>query len=459
MTLILTIMITLVAMLYMGIAIFFQSHFCFGTTVDGVNVGGCDAKEAEARISRKIRRYSLTLTMREAKSEKILGSSISLTPVFDDEMSRLIQNQSGFAWLIKLFQKEKLTLDKVVTYDKEALETEIQKLSCMKQENQRAPSSATYLYQEGVGYIPVKADYGTTIDQKAFREAVRKAILSVEEELILEEAGCYQEPPVGDDHPQLAELLDELNRYTSVTITYRFGEKSERLGGNQISQWLSAEEGSVAIDEAAVYEYIKELAGKYNTAYTTKTLETSYGRSVTISGGSYGWKIDNEKEVRQLLADLAAGRDVEREPIYAQRANSHEGNDYGDSYVEINLTAQHLFLYQNGQLVVESDFVSGNVARGYSTPTGVFPVTYKTRNAVLRGEDYATPVKYWMPFAGDVGMHDASWRKSFGGEIYLTNGSHGCINLPSSVAKIIYETISQGYAVLVYTLPGTESGK
>ena len=76
---------------------------------------------------------------------------------------------------------------------------------------------------------------------------------------------------------------------------------------------------------------------------------------------------------------------------------------------------------------------------------------------MLRGEDYATPVKYWMPFAGDVGMHDASWRSSFGGSIYKTGGSHGCINMPPSAAKTVYENINKGYAVLVYTLPGTES--
>ena len=106
---------------------------------------------------------------------------------------------------------------------------------------------------------------------------------------------------------------------------------------------------------------------------------------------------------------------------------------------------------------MDSDFVSGNLSKGHGSPTGAFSVTYTTTDAVLRGEDYATPVKYWMPFAGDVGMHDASWRKSFGGNIYKTNGSHGCINLPTSVAKTIYNTIEKGWPVLVYTLPGTES--
>ena len=143
-----------------------------------------------------------------------------------------------------------------------------------------------------------------------------------------------------------------------------------------------------------------------------------------------------------------------REPVYLTTANSHGEHDYGDSYVEINLTNQHLFLYKDGKLVVESDFVSGNLSKGHDTPTGAFGLTYKTMNAVLRGPDYETPVTYWMPFNGDVGMHDATWRNKFGGSIYKTSGSHGCINLPASAAKKIYETIDKGYAVLVYRMPG-----
>ena len=126
--------------------------------------------------------------------------------------------------------------------------------------------------------------------------------------------------------------------------------------------------------------------------------------------------------------------------------------------MEINLTAQHLFFYKEGKLVVESDFVSGNESRGWSTPAGAYPLTYKQRNATLKGQNYATPVSYWMPFNGGIGMHDAYWRSSFGGKIYKTNGSHGCINLPPAVAKTVYENISAGMPVLCYHLQGSGSG-
>ncbi len=124
--------------------------------------------------------------------------------------------------------------------------------------------------------------------------------------------------------------------------------------------------------------------------------------------------------------------------------------------MEINLTAQHLFLYKDGVLLLESDLVSGSLARGDDTPPGVYGITYKQRNAVLTNEDYRTPVSWWMPFNRNIGLHDAGWRRSFGGSIYRTNGSHGCINLPPSAAEEIYQNIEKGTAVICYELPGTE---
>ena len=126
-------------------------------------------------------------------------------------------------------------------------------------------------------------------------------------------------------------------------------------------------------------------------------------------------------------------------------------NDIGRSYVEADLTNQHLYLYYKGNLVLETDFVSGDMrVSGNITPQGVFGLTYKTQNAVLRGADYETPVSYWMPFHGNFGMHDATWRSEFGGDIYLTNGSHGCLNLPLDKAAELYSYLYTGYPVICY---------
>ena len=129
--------------------------------------------------------------------------------------------------------------------------------------------------------------------------------------------------------------------------------------------------------------------------------------------------------------------------------------DIGNTYVEVNLTAQHLYFYKDGQLMLESDIVSG---KNDGTPTGTYSFTYKERYATLNGENYSSPVSFWMPFSGNVGLHDATWRTQFGGSLYKSGGSHGCVNLPIRVAKTIYENIdAESAAVIVYKLEGTES--
>ena len=243
-----------------------------------------------------------------------------------------------------------------------------------------------------------------------------------------------------------------------MTVTYPFGSASEVLDGSTIHQWLLAEGDSVTLNRDTIGDYVKNLASRYNTAYKKRPFKTSYGQTVEVSG-FYGWRINQAAETEELIRILEAGESVVREPVYSQTAASHDGADYGGTYAEVNLTAQHLFFYKDGQKILESDFVSGNVSKGHTTPPGIFALTYKQRDAVLKGEGYASPVKFWMPFNGGIGFHDASWRSSFGGSIYKTGGSHGCVNMPYAAAKELFENVYAGMPVICYELPGTESSR
>ena len=236
-----------------------------------------------------------------------------------------------------------------------------------------------------------------------------------------------------------------------VTITYQFGDQSEVLDNDRILSWLKEQEdGSVAIDEQQAKAFVKELAEKYDTAYTHRTFHTTAGRDIQITQGDYGWRIDQEAETKHLLELLAAKQSAVCEPIYAQTAAVHAQNDWGTTYVEVSLTDQYLWLYKDGKCILESYFVSGNPTRGHATPKGIYGLTYKTRDATLSGEGYDSKVKYWMPFNRNVGLHDAPWRKTFGGQIYKSNGSHGCINLPPANAAKIYENVDKNTPVIVY---------
>ena len=443
---------------YILISVFCMNHFNFGTTINGMDVGGKTVAEAEEIIKNRLNTYKITLLERESKTETILGSDIGVKLILNNEVAELLVSQSGFAWISDFVKKPAYELEQRASYDEDRLEEQLALLDAMKPENQREPVNAGYSEYTGSGYELIPADYGTKLNEKKLKKAVGKAVAALEQSIDLDEAGCYILPKIGDDHRSLNALIDTLNKYVATEIHYEFGSADEVLAGETIATWLSVDNNmNVVVDNDAVLKYVKGLARRHNTAYSDKTLMTSYGKEVRISGGAYGWRIDNSGERNQILEDIKTGDIIEREAVFLTRANSFDGPDYGNSYVEINLSAQHLFLYVDGELIVDTDFVSGRITRGNKTPEGCFPLTYKTKKATLRGSDYETPVDYWMPFNGNIGMHDLTSRKKFGGAIYQTNGSHGCINLPWEAAKTIYEHVEKGFPVLCYRLDGSES--
>ena len=444
--------VCVLAVVYLAFAFYFRSHFLFHTKINGMDSSCSGVSDVEDKIRDGIDGYVLTLEERGDKTETINGRDISIAPQFDGSLEKLLKEQNAFGWVASLFKKSEYSIDTMVSYDKEELSDVIAKLDCMSSEEQVAPENAEISdYSETDGYTVIPAEYGTTVDGDALQKTISDAVTNLEEEVSLENGGCYIDPEITEDNESLQNAVNTLNQYVNAKVTYDFGDKKEVLDASELKDWLSvADDMSVAVDEDKLAAYVKSLAATYNTAGQDKTLTMTGGGTVTVPGGSYGWKIDQASEREQLLSDIKSGETVEREPEYAQRANSHGANDYGNTYVEINLTTQHLYFYKNGALVVSTDFVSGKVAEHHDTPTGAYFVNSREKDRTLRGEDYESFVNYWMPFNGDVGMHDATWRNSFGGQIYLRSGSHGCVNLPVSAAKTIFENIEVGDAVLVF---------
>ena len=442
---------------YVGMSKKYKARFFPNTQINGVDASGKTAAEVQELISEGVNGYTLTIDERNNQIETIAGTDIKLHAEFDGSLEKMVAAQNPFAWLWHMKQEE-YTIGTMVTYDDAALESQIRNLSCLDPEKVVEPVNAKISeYVSGQGYSIEPEQEGTAVEAEKLTQAVTGAIENLQDHLSLEEADVYKKPTVLKDDASLAEQLDKMNKYAKMSVTYQFGDSTETLNGDQIHAWLIANaDGSVSVDSSKVSEYVSEMAKAHNTSNKAKTLKTSYGSTIQVSGGTYGWKINQAAETEALAAIIASGESTTREPEYSQKAASHGANDYGDTYVEINLTGQHLFFYKEGKLVVESDFVSGNLAKGWGTPAGSYPLAYKQKNAVLKGENYRTPVNYWMPFNNGIGMHDAKWRSSFGGAIYKTGGSHGCINLPPSVAKTIFDNISAGTPVICYNLPGTE---
>lgn len=226
----------------------------------------------------------------------------------------------------------------------------------------------------------------------------------------------------------------------------------EVLTAENMNQWLQeteSHEWNVELD--AFRAYAEQLAEKYNTQGVPRKFVTHAGKTITMYKGDYGWALDTEATAQALLEKAQSGGNAYVEPQWKKKAKSYvKGDDIGDSYVEVDLSKQKVWLYENGECLLETDCVTGTYGTERETPGGVYSLSYKQSPAVLNGPGYSSPVQYWMPFNGGIGLHDASWRSQFGGEIYRSNGSHGCVNLPTEAAKKIYETVSKGYPIVCH---------
>jgi hypothetical protein len=141
---------------------------------------------------------------------------------------------------------------------------------------------------------------------------------------------------------------------------------------------------------------------------------------------------------------------VERPLIYEMEGIAKGRTDIGKTYVEVDLTEQHLYLFVDGAVIMDTDIVTGDESRGWSTPSGIYQIYSKQTNRYLSGPGYKVWVSYWMPYKGGIGFHDASYRNEFGGNIYQTNGSHGCVNMPVNKAALLYRHAFVGMYVICH---------
>ena len=453
----LSLIISVIAIGYVAVAVFYSTHFFAKTEINGIDCSNKSVKQVETYLEKQVSDYKLTLKESDNKTEEIQGQEISLKYVPGNQVKKLVDNQNPFLWVESFWKSRKMEAKIGVEYDESTLKTLIANLDCMKEENQLAPVNAHPEFQNDKFVVIPETD-GSQIDTDTFREKVITAVDGLNAELDLSKEGCYQKPVYTSDSKKVTEACDAMNKYLGATVTYDFKPNTEVVDSSVISQWVKVDDDmNVTFDESAVKAYIQSLASKYDTKGKERTFTSASGDTVTVSGGSYGWKIDQDAEYNALIANIQNAETVTREPNYSSRAASHEGNDVGNTYAEVNLTTQHMYYVKDGQIALETDVVTGNPNKGNDTPTGVYSLAYKAKDQTLRGTkkadgtyEYETPVKYWMPFNGGVGFHDASWQPTFGGSRYLTNGSHGCVNMPPEMAAKLFDLISAGTPVVVH---------
>lgn len=458
-----------VQLIDLGFMIYFKDHFMWGTVINETDVSCLTAEEAKEMLEQAEDGYELTIIERKGKSEVIKGEAFGFCYKVNEDINAFKKEQWASGWPFMKLLAHRFQVTFRQQYDIEALKHCISELECNDEKKMEAPEDAYVGFNDEL-YEVIEGQEGTFLDKACVEEGIIEAVEKEDSTIELEALGCYKEADIGADSALLISTAHTLQDYMGQEITYDFGDQQEKIDGRLIRTWLllqdaegneerlpeyittkDIENKKIVIDEEAVVAYVEELGEKYDTVRKTRQFKTSDGRKVEVPAGDYGWKMDRQEESSSLLELLNSKRGNEiRQPIYKQEAYCRNSNDIGDSYVEVDLTRQHLWFYKEGRLVTEGDIVSGMGCNAHATPAGVFSIDYKQTKAILRGPGYACPVSYWMPFYDGMGIHDATWRGRFGGTIYMYDGSHGCLNASLNLAAAIYAEMEKGMPVVCY---------
>ncbi len=430
-----------------------SSRFLNGTTVNGLDVSGKTLTSAVDLVAKKYDNTMFVITengkiVYEAQVHQ-LGYKVD-EETLKNAISTKMEEQQAEAALPFLASKT-IEVDIPVVVDEKVLVEKIVERSIAKE---RTESKNAELKFNGTNYEIEPEVYGTKLYEDVLQNAAKTIIEENYEKLDKIELALteefYPQPEITSADESLVNEMNAYNKYCQAQITYAFGEEKVVLNWDTIKDWVIIDGQTAKIDTSAAGKYVTTLRGKYSTIYTTRKFTNSHGLEVTLPSNDYGYRIDTDLELAQLLKDIEANTAVEREPVYNRTGYHRNGrDDVLGCYIEVDLTNQHIWLYKDYKLIVEGDMVTGDPSY-QETTTGAFPIAYKASPFNLKGETWDTEVSYWMPFHDGQGLHDATWRNKFGGEIYKTDGSHGCVNLPFEVAKTIYENIDKGYPIFLY---------
>ena len=448
--------VVILAGVYFAFAYYYSERFLVGTFVNGTDCSGKTMKEVEAMIQKQVEEYVLVVEAIGIEKQEIKGTDIDIRYIGYNQIKEAFDKQNSYLWPKALFVGKNIKAEIVFEYSAEKLDAAITALECAKAEKQVAPTAATVVYQDGA-FVIQEEKYGTQLDMAKFSDVMHSSVKTIDTDVNLEETGCYVLPRFTTESPEVVTAKEAMNNYLNAEITYSLDAIEVVLNRDAFASWIYVDENMapvVSVEQAK--KFAGTLGSKYNTANRAGELISPTGKKVGLQNATLGRLVGTDAECEQLIKDIQEGKKVTRSPILSRQAMADGQYVWGNRYVEVDITEQHMWFVQNGAVEFETDVVTGLKGKN-DTPTGIYSLLEKIPNTTLVGRIvngkplYRTPVKYWMRVTwSGIGFHDASWQSSFGGTRYVTNGSHGCINMPPAKAGEFYNMITIGTPVVIH---------
>lgn len=439
-----------------GIGYYRYNHFNQKIIINGINVGGLNAKQTLKRLQQKSASQKIYLKNKLIYQYQRSGSDFTKKDL--PQIKQLIKRQWTFFPSSK--QQSFLVEPSEVT---------------KHEDNKTAATLKTKLTQENLhrqapkdAYAVLTAGKIKTVQAQAGNKYNLQALLKQyhQQEFLpkVELTAVYLQPLKAKSR-QVQHEKQKLEELSKRSVEYRVQNNKYKFSTKSNLQRVTYTNGKYKIDSTNLTDEIAKINQQDATLQKGISFKTHDGNTVQIAdGGSYGWALKSERAVEHIEQDLLTGKKSldAKQDIYGVGYLTYgtgyglSNNGIGNSYAEVSISQQHLWIYKNGQEVVSTNVVTGKHNTGEDTPKGLWYIMYKQSPSVLKGSEvgnanYSVNVKYWAQFTNSgCGFHDASWRTNWSSDAYLNNGSGGCVNTPSSVMADVYNNLSQKEAVVIY---------
>lgn len=412
------------------------------TTVAGVDISGLTAQQAVDAVNQKLSEYVFTL--------KANDDTLTFTA---EELEVKIDQQALLAYLTALQDGTELPTAPLATCNGAAAAAKV------KKELDRGYTNPSIVFNSSQeAFVISNGRRGKTVDTTGVQQVVEAAIATLQSGTKVQLGTTYIAPTVKDDAPVVIAARDKANSLLLNDLTYHYEAEGITTADvkvtrkDQASFIAISSDYVVSISQNGLDNYVAKIAKNYTGPSSKSAFITTKGYALTSSTYQVPYNkvlLDRAELASDLKYCMENGVSGLR---HAKFVPGTTARPYNGTYVEISIDDQHLWFYKNDKLVVSTDVITGKVSAGWGSRTGIFEVNGGKRpNVGLVGNDYYAFVYYWMPYiSGVVGMHDCTWHDEFGGDVFIYDGSHGCINMPFNEAKKLFNNMSVGTKVIIY---------
>jgi len=453
---ILPIIIIFIIAVGLGIMSYYQAnHFNANIKINGINVGGMTADEA----LNKLKSSELNNVVYVGQKQIFDGQDTKMGFTNQDlpAVKKLISQQRTFFPSAKA-KNEALMPSKPNQYRSKEMKKQVEEKLADMNKSLKVPKDAMATLQNGEIIITKSID-GEQYDIVNLMKDYDKQ--GYRSEIHLKPAFIQ---PIKEDNPIVKKEKKKLQELLQQKVEYKVQDQVYSLSASElIKNATVSKDMNIKIDGADIKDKISEINSSQSTLDKNFQFKTHSGSIISVKGQGYGWALDVDKEAARIKTAFENGDQSISATNIIGHGWSGEGYGYntttnngiGDTYAEVSIAAQRIWIYKNGKLVITSNVVTGKHNTGNDTDKGVWYILYKRSPSTLTGRElggnYSVKVNYWAPFTnGGQGFHDASWRSNWSSTAYLADGSHGCVNTPPSVMKTVYNNLSVYEPVVIY---------